>query len=222
MRAGLREALAAGAWGMSTGLVYPPGTYAQTGEIVEVGRELAPTRALYASHIRNEAADLLAAVDEAIEIGEAIGAPVEISHLKAAGRRELRPRRGGRGADHGARAPTARSCPRRRLPVRSRQHVPEPGPAAVGAGRRRRSSSSTASAPTTSGAGSGASSRPACPAGTTSSRRPAAGRTCSSRASTGPTSRPRRAARSPTPLRPPARIPSPGRWTCSWPIAARR
>ena len=51
MRAGLREALAAGAWGMSTGLVYPPGTYAQTGEIVEVGRELAPdARAVRLAH----------------------------------------------------------------------------------------------------------------------------------------------------------------------------
>ena len=87
MRAGLAEALASGAWGMSTGLVYPPGAYAATDEIVSVGRELTATRALYASHIRNEADDLLAAVDEALEIGRALGVPLEISHLKAAGRR---------------------------------------------------------------------------------------------------------------------------------------
>ena len=87
MRTGLREALDAGAWGMSTGLVYPPGAYAATDEIVAVGRELAPTRALYASHIRNEAADLLDAVDEALAIAAALGVPVQISHLKAAGRR---------------------------------------------------------------------------------------------------------------------------------------
>ncbi len=87
MRAGLAEALASGAWGMSTGLVYPPGAYAATDEIVSVGQELTATHALYASHIRNEADDLLAAVDEALEIGRALGVPIEISHLKAAGRR---------------------------------------------------------------------------------------------------------------------------------------
>jgi N-acyl-D-aspartate/D-glutamate deacylase len=85
MRASLAEALSAGAWGMSTGLVYPPGAYAQTDEIIAVARGLSETGALYASHIRNEADDLLAAVDEALEIGRAAGVPVEISHLKAAG-----------------------------------------------------------------------------------------------------------------------------------------
>jgi N-acyl-D-aspartate/D-glutamate deacylase len=87
MRARLAEALEAGAWGMSTGLVYPPGAYAATDEIIAVGRELTATRALYASHIRNEADDLLSAVDEALEIGRSLGVPVEISHLKAAGKR---------------------------------------------------------------------------------------------------------------------------------------
>ena len=87
MQARLAEALAAGAWGMSTGLVYPPGAYAQTDEIVAVGRELTATRALYASHIRNEADDLARPVDEALEIVASLGVPVEISHLKAAGRR---------------------------------------------------------------------------------------------------------------------------------------
>jgi len=87
MRGRLEDALAAGAWGMSTGLVYPPGAYAKTDEIVAVGRGLTATRALYASHIRNEADDLLSALDEALEIGASLGVPVEISHLKAAGRR---------------------------------------------------------------------------------------------------------------------------------------
>ena len=87
MRARLAEALTSGAWGMSTGLVYPPGAYARTDEIIAVGRELTATRALYASHIRNEADDLLSAVDEALEIGRSLDVPVEISHLKAAGRR---------------------------------------------------------------------------------------------------------------------------------------
>jgi N-acyl-D-amino-acid deacylase len=87
MRERLADALAAGAWGMSTGLVYPPGAYAQTDEIVDVARALTPSKALYASHIRNEADDLLSAVDEALEIGRTLDVPVEISHLKAAGRR---------------------------------------------------------------------------------------------------------------------------------------
>jgi N-acyl-D-aspartate/D-glutamate deacylase len=72
---------------MSTGLVYPPGAYAHTDEIIDVARALTPSRALYASHIRNEADDLLSAVDEALEIGRTVDVPVEISHLKAAGRR---------------------------------------------------------------------------------------------------------------------------------------
>ena len=87
MRAGLAEALDAGAWGMSTGLVYPPGAYATTDEIVAVGEELRGRDALYASHIRNEADELGEAVDEAIEIGRRLGVRVEISHLKSVGLR---------------------------------------------------------------------------------------------------------------------------------------
>lgn len=86
MRAGVREALGAGAWGMSTGLVYPPGTYAATEEIVALAAELPPSGALYASHIRNEGSALLEAIAEALSIGEQTGARVQVSHLKAAGR----------------------------------------------------------------------------------------------------------------------------------------
>lgn len=85
MRGGLREALAAGAWGLSTGLVYPPGAYALTDEIVEVAVELRSHNALYASHIRNEGETLLDAVGEALTIGERTGARVQVSHLKASG-----------------------------------------------------------------------------------------------------------------------------------------
>jgi N-acyl-D-amino-acid deacylase len=79
-------ALADGAWGLSTGLVYPPGAYADTDEIVAVGRALEPVDGLYASHIRNENDDLAEALEEAIEIGRRLGVRVEVSHLKAAGR----------------------------------------------------------------------------------------------------------------------------------------
>lgn len=85
MRASLTRALADGAWGMSTGLVYPPGVFADTGEIVAVGQALRSIDALYASHIRDETAGLLAAIDEALGIATALGVRLQVSHLKAAG-----------------------------------------------------------------------------------------------------------------------------------------
>jgi N-acyl-D-amino-acid deacylase len=88
MRAWVREGVAAGAIGLSTGLIYEPGCHAATEEIVALARELGgPAGGLYASHIRNEADGLLDAVGEAIRVGEAAGVPVQISHHKAAGRR---------------------------------------------------------------------------------------------------------------------------------------
>lgn len=85
MRAALRDSLASGAWGMSTGLVYPPGAYAATDEVIALSTEVGTRGALYASHIRNEADALPQAVGEALRIGERSGARVQISHLKAAG-----------------------------------------------------------------------------------------------------------------------------------------
>jgi N-acyl-D-amino-acid deacylase len=85
MRDALREGLAAGAWGMSTGLAYAPGQWAATDDIVAVASPLAEFNGIYASHIRNESDDLVAAVAEALAIGERLGVPVEVSHLKAAG-----------------------------------------------------------------------------------------------------------------------------------------
>jgi len=87
MAAEVEVALAAGAWGFSTGLVYPPGSFAPLDEIIEVARPLAAADTLYASHIRSEAAGLLDAIDEAIAVGEALGVRVQVSHLKALGRR---------------------------------------------------------------------------------------------------------------------------------------
>jgi len=86
MRSATAEALADGAWGLSTGLVYPPGSYAHTDEIVTVGTALQPVDGLYASHIRDEGDGLGDALLEAIEIGRRLGVRVEVSHLKAAGR----------------------------------------------------------------------------------------------------------------------------------------
>lgn len=83
----LAQAMEDGAFGMSTGLIYPPGCYADTEEIVELCRVVARFGGLYSSHIRGEEIQLLRSVGEAIEIGEKAGVPVEISHHKAAGKR---------------------------------------------------------------------------------------------------------------------------------------
>jgi N-acyl-D-amino-acid deacylase len=86
MRQLAEQAMRDGAWGMSTGLIYVPGTYTETDEIVEIARIVAAHGGLYASHIRNENTGLLDAVREAIEIGQRAGLPVHISHFKASGR----------------------------------------------------------------------------------------------------------------------------------------
>lgn len=86
MHAMAAGALAAGAWGMSSGLVYPPGAFASTDEIVRVGQALQPLDGLYASHIRDETDGLADALSEAVRIGQRLGVRVQVSHLKAAGR----------------------------------------------------------------------------------------------------------------------------------------
>jgi N-acyl-D-aspartate/D-glutamate deacylase len=85
MRGWLREGMHAGAVGLSTGLVYEPGRYATTDEIIELTREVKPFGGVYATHMRNEVAHLLDSVREAIQIGEQAGVAVEISHHKASG-----------------------------------------------------------------------------------------------------------------------------------------
>ncbi|MGO8993347.1 MAG: N-acyl-D-amino-acid deacylase family protein [Polyangiaceae bacterium] len=75
-----------GAFGLSTGLVYPPGAYAQTEELVRLAEAMVPWGGLYATHMRNEGPKLVQAVAEAISIGERAGVAVQLSHHKAAGR----------------------------------------------------------------------------------------------------------------------------------------
>lgn len=86
MKKHVREAMEAGAFGLSTGLIYPPGSFTKTDEIVELAKVVAEYRGIYASHIRGESYNLINAVREAIEIGERAGVAVEISHHKAAGK----------------------------------------------------------------------------------------------------------------------------------------
>ena len=74
-----------GAWGLSTGLIYNPGTYARTDELVALAKVAARHHGLYASHIRNEGVGVVAATQEALTIGRRAGLPVHISHMKASG-----------------------------------------------------------------------------------------------------------------------------------------
>lgn len=86
MKEALATALQQGATGLATGLVYAPGSFADTDEIVELAKIAAAHGRTYASHMRNEREGLEAAVEETIEIGRRAELPVLISHLKAAER----------------------------------------------------------------------------------------------------------------------------------------
>jgi len=80
------EGVEAGAVGLSSGLIYDPGRFARTQELVELASLMHGTGALYATHMRDEGKGLLESVSEAIAIGEQAGVPVQISHHKASGR----------------------------------------------------------------------------------------------------------------------------------------
>ena len=80
-------AMEQGACGFSTGLVYRPGRWSDTDEVLELAKIVAPFDGIYATHMRNENDHLLEAVDEALEIGMKAGVAVQISHHKAAGKR---------------------------------------------------------------------------------------------------------------------------------------
>jgi N-acyl-D-amino-acid deacylase len=79
------KAMNDGAVGMSTGLIYIPGTYAPTEEVVAIAKVVAANGGVYASHIRNEEDKVAEAVNEAIEIGRQAKLPVEVSHFKVNG-----------------------------------------------------------------------------------------------------------------------------------------
>lgn len=82
MEALVEAAMKAGAVGFSTGLIYVPGTYAKTPEVVALAKVASQHRGVYASHIRDEGDHLNEAVSEAIQIGREAKIPVEISHFK--------------------------------------------------------------------------------------------------------------------------------------------
>ncbi|MDA8433279.1 MAG: D-aminoacylase [Nitrospiraceae bacterium] len=83
----LDEALEQGAIGLSTGLIYPPGVYSKTEELVRLAGRLRGADLIYASHMRSEGNMLLEAVEEVLRIGREAGVKVHVSHLKTAGER---------------------------------------------------------------------------------------------------------------------------------------
>lgn len=83
----LREAMAQGAFGMSTGLIYAPCVYADTSELTELCRVVAELNGIFAVHMRDEGDQLFESIDEVIAVGEESETPVHISHFKASGRR---------------------------------------------------------------------------------------------------------------------------------------
>jgi N-acyl-D-amino-acid deacylase len=80
------QAFEQGAFGLSSGLIYMPGSCAGTDELVELARVAGRFGAFYSTHIRGEGHTLVAAVEEALAIGAAAGVPVQLSHHKASGR----------------------------------------------------------------------------------------------------------------------------------------
>jgi len=86
MKALVARAMQDGAVGFSTGLLYVPGTYADTSEVIELAKVAAGYGGVYASHIREQGARLHESITEAVEVGIEAGMPVQISHLKVKGR----------------------------------------------------------------------------------------------------------------------------------------
>lgn len=85
MKRVMAEAMEDGAMGVAYALIYPPDTYVETDEIVEVCKVVAQYNGVYISHVRSEAAKIHEGISEAIEISRRAGCPSEIYHLKASG-----------------------------------------------------------------------------------------------------------------------------------------
>mgnify|MGYP001271193033 CR=1 FL=1 len=81
----LHKAMQDGALGISTGLFYVPGSFAETDEIIELSRVVASYGGIYISHIREETSNVIDSVNETIKIGEESGIPVQITHHKVMG-----------------------------------------------------------------------------------------------------------------------------------------
>ena len=85
MKSLVAQAMQQGALGISTALIYPPGHYAKTEELIELAKVVSQYGGIYASHMRSEGSSEVAAVEEALRIGREANVPVEIFHLKVIG-----------------------------------------------------------------------------------------------------------------------------------------
>ncbi len=83
----VQRAMDAGAFGLSTGLIYVPGTYAKTEEIAALAKIASAAGGFYVSHMRNENDHMTTAIEEALAIGEAADCAVHISHIKNSGKK---------------------------------------------------------------------------------------------------------------------------------------
>jgi N-acyl-D-amino-acid deacylase len=86
MKSLLAEAMGAGAFGLSSGLVYPPSAFAETGELIALCASMSGRGGQYFTHMRGEADTLLESIAEAVEISEQAEVPLQIAHIKASGR----------------------------------------------------------------------------------------------------------------------------------------
>jgi|GEM_PF-70200 len=87
MKGAMKEAMEDGAIGLASALIYPPGSYSDTEELIAVSKVMAPYGGTYITHMRSEADDIFPALEEAIRIGKEAKVPVELYHLKVAGKR---------------------------------------------------------------------------------------------------------------------------------------
>lgn len=87
MKSLLDEAMRQGAFGLSTGLIYPPCIYSETSELIELCKVVSPHRGIFVAHMRDEGDRLLESIEEVIRIGREANIPVHISHFKASGER---------------------------------------------------------------------------------------------------------------------------------------
>jgi dihydroorotase/N-acyl-D-amino-acid deacylase len=89
MRVVVRNAMRDGAFGISSALIYPPGSFAGTAELIEMAKAMAPYHGAYITHMRSESDSLFEAMDEAFRIAREGGVQLDIYHLKTAGRRNF-------------------------------------------------------------------------------------------------------------------------------------
>jgi N-acyl-D-amino-acid deacylase len=85
MKEHVRQAMQDGAVGLSTGLIYLPGTYSKTEEIIELAKVSDEFKGIYATHMRSEGTEIMSAIDEMIRIGQESGSRVQYSHIKLSG-----------------------------------------------------------------------------------------------------------------------------------------